>query len=204
MKHEWRKLEKDLYINNKNVKVITLEKMKYLTITGIGNPNDQEFSEKIGLLYQMSYAIKMTNKKNLTNERYDYTVYPLEGNWTLTDYGKQLDYLDKNELVYKIMIRQPDFINENDYLKALALVKTKNDDIRVDDVKFEEIEEGLCVQMLHVGSYDNEKETFDKMKDFIKENNYQLKTLEHKEIYLSDFRKVSQDKLKTVLRYYIK
>lgn len=204
MKHEWRKLEKDLYINNKNVKVITLEKMKYLTITGIGNPNDQEFSEKIGLLYQMSYTIKMTNKNNLTNERYDYTVYPLEGNWSLTDYGKQLDYLDKNELVYKIMIRQPDFINENDYLKALALVKTKNDDIRVDDVKFEEIEEGLCVQMLHVGSYDNEKETFDKMKDFIKENNYQLKTLEHKEIYLSDFRKVSQDKLKTVLRYYIK
>lgn len=204
MKHEWRKLEKDLYINNKNAKFITLEKMKYLTITGIGNPNDQEFSEKIGLLYQMSYAIKMTNKKNLTNERYDYTVYPLEGNWSLTDYGKQLDYLDKNELVYKIMIRQPDFINENDYLKALALVKTKNDDIRVDDVKFEEIEEGLCVQMLHVGSYDNEKETFDKMKDFIKENNYQLKTLEHKEIYLSDFRKVSQDKLKTVLRYYIK
>lgn len=204
MKHEWRKLEKDLYINNKNAKFITLEKMKYLTITGIGNPNDQEFSEKIGLLYQMSYTIKMTNKNNLTNERYDYTVYPLEGNWSLTDYGKQLDYLDKNELVYKIMIRQPDFINENDYLKALALVKTKNDDIRVDDVKFEEIEEGLCVQMLHVGSYDNEKETFDKMKDFIKENNYQLKTLEHKEIYLSDFRKVSQDKLKTVLRYYIK
>lgn len=204
MKHEWRKSEKDLYINNKDAKIINLDKMKYITIEGKGNPNDIEFSERIGLLYQMSYAIKMTNKKNLKEDTYDYTVYPLEGIWSLTDFGKTLDYLDKDELVYKIMIRQPEFVSEQHFIKALESVKMKNSDTRLLDLKFETIEEGLCAQMLHVGSYDSEQETFDKLKSFIAKSGYELRDLVHKEIYLSDFRRVSQDKLKTVLRYYIK
>lgn len=204
MKHEWRKHEKEIYLNNKKGQLIKLDSMKYLSIEGVGNPNENEFSEKIGLLYQMSYTIKMTNKKQLKENTYDYTVYPLEGLWSLTEHGQTLDYLDKNELVYKIMIRQPDFISNQDFNIALEKVKAKNNDIRINDIKFEEIEEGLCYQMLHIGSYEREVETFDKMKKFINENNYELKTLEHKEIYLSDFRKVSEDKLKTVLRYYIK
>lgn len=205
MKHEYRKHEKEIYVPKQKPEFIRVPKFKYVTISGKGNPNTEEFANKIGVLYQLSYAIRMMPRNGYTPEGYfEYTVYPLEGLWDLSEEGRLMDKLDKNELVYTIMIRQPDFVTDDVFNKALENVKKKNDSPLLDEVKFISIEDGSSVQMLHIGSYDDESKTFDVMKQFIKDNNLELKTLVHKEIYLSDFRKVEKDKLKTVLRYFVK
>jgi hypothetical protein len=174
-------------------------------IKGKGNPNDEEFAEKVGILYSMAYAIRMMPKKGYTPEGYfEYTVYPLEGLWDLTEEGRKLDTLDKEQLLYTIMIRQPDFVTIEVVDKAYEDVRKKKPHEFLEDVKFGTIKEGLSVQMLHIGPYDNEPETFKVMKEFIRSNNLEIVTLAHREIYLSDARKVEPAKLKTVLRYIVK
>ena len=144
----------------------------------------------------------MMPKKGYTPVGYmEYTVYPLEGVWDLTEEGRQSQVLNKDELLYTIMIRQPEFVTTEVFEKALNEVKKKKPHPLLDEVVFEEIEDGLSVQMLHVGPYDDELITFEKMKTFINEQNLTIVSLKHREIYLSDFRKVTPDKLKTVLRY---
>lgn len=205
MKHEWRKHEKGLYIPRQKPEIITVPKQKFLMINGKGNPNDEDFSERIGALYSLSYAIRMMPKKGYTPDGYfEYTVYPLEGLWDLTEKGRQLDILDKDELLYTIMIRQPDFVTEEVVDKAFEDVRKKNSHPLLDEVRFDLIEDGLSVQMLHLGSYDNEPESFKIMKEFINDNNLEIVSLIHREIYLSDARKVDEEKLKTVLRYRVK
>ncbi|MGL6186424.1 MAG: GyrI-like domain-containing protein [Clostridium chrysemydis] len=202
MKHEWRKKEKDLYIPKEDPKLVDVPKFKFLQIKGSGNPNSEEFKERIEALYSLSYAIKMMPKGGVTVDGYfDYTVYPLEGTWDLSEEGRKKKELDKDELIYTLMIRQPDFVDEKIFNSLREKVKEKKKIKLLDEVLFTEIEEGLSVQILHIGSYDEEAKSFKKMKEFIKENNLRLKTLVHREIYLSDARKVSKDKLKTVLRY---
>ncbi|MFQ7058042.1 MAG: GyrI-like domain-containing protein [Turicibacter sanguinis] len=167
-----------------------------------GNPNQADFSDRIRVLYSIAYAIKMMPKKGYTPVGYmEYTVYPLEGVWDLTEEGRQSQVLNKDELLYTIMIRQPEFVTTEVFEKALNEVKKKKPHPLLDEVVFEEIEDGLSVQMLHVGPYDDELITFEKMKTFINEQNLTIVSLKHREIYLSDFRKVTPDKLKTVLRY---
>ena len=174
-------------------------------IEGKGNPNDGEFAEKVGILYSMAYAIRMMPKKGYTPEGYfEYTVYPLEGLWDLTEEGRKLDKLDKDQLLYTIMIRQPEFVTTEVVDMAFESVRKKKPHEFLEEVEFSTIEEGLSVQMLHVGPYDNEPETIKVMKEFIRENNLEIVTLEHREIYLSDVRKVEPAKLKTVLRYRVK
>jgi hypothetical protein len=147
----------------------------------------------------------MMPKQGYTPEGYfEYTVYPLEGVWDLTEEGRKLDTLNKDELVYTIMIRQPDFVTEEIVSKAFGNVRKKKPHPLLDEVIFDTIKDGLSVQVLHVGSYDSEPESFDKMKKFIEENNLEIISMAHREIYLSDFRKVEAEKLKTVLRYRVK
>lgn len=202
MKHEWRKHEKDIYVPKKKPEIIDVQNFKYITITGKGNPNEDEFAKKVEVLYSLAYAIKMMPKKGYIPDGYfEYTVYPLEGLWDLTDEGKKLKELNKDCLVYKIMIRQPDFVTEEVLELEKEQVRKKKPNLAVDNVNFEEIKDGLSVQMLHLGSYDNEERTFKEMKKFIEENNLEIASLVHREIYLSDARKVSAEKLKTVLRY---
>ncbi|WP_195970816.1 GyrI-like domain-containing protein [Clostridium thermobutyricum] len=202
MKHEWRKHEKDIYVPKKKPEIIDVQNFKYITITGKGNPNEDEFAKKVEVLYSLAYAIKMMPKKGYILDGYfEYTVYPLEGLWDLTDEGKKLKELNKDCLVYKIMIRQPDFVTEEVLELAKEQVRKKKPNLAIDNVNFEEIKDGLSVQMLHLGSYDNEETTFKEMKKFIEENNLEIASLVHREIYLSDARKVSAEKLKTVLRY---
>ena len=204
MKYEWKKEEKDIYLPKDKPVIINIPKMKYFCIKGIGNPNSEDFSKRVEALYGLSYTVKMIPKGGYTPKGYfDYTVYPLEGLWDLTEYGRELERLNKDELVYKIMIRQQKFVDNELFEKAKAIAKIKKKSLLFDEVTFEELEDGLVVQMLHIGSYDNENASFDKMKEFIKDNNLELKTLVHKEIYLSDPRKTSEDKLKTVLRYMV-
>lgn len=204
MKHEYKKQEKELYLPKEYPQVITVPKQKFFCIKGKGNPNDNDFSERIAVLYSLSYAIRMMPKGGYTPEGYyEYTVYPLEGLWDLTEKGRKSDVLNKDELLYTIMIRQPDFVTDEVINKAFEIVRKNKPHPYLDEVYFDEIEDGLSVQIMHIGSYDNEPVSFHKMKQFLLENNYAIKTLVHREIYISDVRKTERDRLKTVLRYRI-
>lgn len=205
MKYEWKKSEKELYLPKEVPTVVQVPRHKFFMIKGKGNPNDEDFSERIGVLYTMAYAVRMMPKNGFKPEGYyEYTVYPLEGLWDLTEEGKNLNFLDKNELLYTIMIRQPDFVDKDVVDKAFEIAHRKKPHPLLDEITFDDIEDGLSVQMLHKGSYDDESETFEKMKEFIDDNKLKRKSMIHREIYLSDARKVSRDKLKTVLRYIVK
>lgn len=204
MKFEWKKQEKNLYLPKVKPDLITVPQQKFFMISGKGNPNDEEFSEKIGVLYSLAYAVRMMPKQGYTPEGYfEYTVYPLEGIWDLTEEGKQSNILNKDQLLYTIMIRQPDFVTQEVVNKAFENVRKKKPHPLLNDVTFETMEDGLSVQMMHVGSYDDEPQSFEQMKNFIKENNLEITTLKHREIYLSDARKIEKSKLKTVLRYMV-
>jgi len=205
MKFEWRKQEKELYLPKAKPMEITVPKQKFYTISGAGDPNRAQFGEETAALYAMSYGIRMMPKKGITPEGYfEYTVYPLEGIWTLSEEaiaaGREFS---KEDLVYKIMIRQPDFVTEELALSNLEKIAQTKPNPHNPNVKFETIEDGKCVQMLHVGSYDDEFKTFEVMKQYCEEHELVRTTFAHKEIYLSDPRKVAPEKMKTVLRYFV-
>jgi hypothetical protein len=203
MKHEWKKNEKHFYLPKNKPELISIPKFKFFTIEGSGNPNDDFFAEYIGVLYSLSYGIKMSSKKGIEPKGYfDYTVYPLEGVWDLNEEAKKSfnGTINKNDLVFKLMIRQPDFVESDFTLQILEYTKKKKPHDLLEKVRFEEIIEGDCIQMLHIGSYDDEPASFSIMESFAEQENYRRKTKTHREIYLSDARKVSPEKLKTVLR----
>ena len=204
MKHEWKKDEKEYYLPKNKPELITIPKFNFFTVEGTGNPNDDLFAEYIGVLYSLSYGVKMSPKKGIEPKGYyDYTVYPLEGIWDLNDDAKKSfdGTFHKSDLVFKLMIRQPDFVENNFALHILEETKKKKPHDLLEHVRFEEIIEGNCIQMLHLGSYDNEPLSFRTMESFAEQENYQRNTKTHKEIYISDARKVPPDKLKTVLRF---
>lgn len=149
----------------------------------------------------------MFPKGGYTPEGYfEYTVYPLEGVWGLTDAGKQSNALNKDQLTYTIMIRQPEFVTDEIFAKAKETVLSKKKDIDpsiLNKVTFESMEDGLSVQMMHLGSYDDEPATFQQMNAFIDENGLVKRTKKHREVYLSDPRKTDKSKMKTVLRYMV-
>lgn len=207
-KYEWKKKEKDLYQPKSKPEIIDIPSFKFFTLEGKGNPNDEFFADYVGALYSLSYAVKMSYKKGVEPKGfYDYTVYPLEGVWDLTEKGRE-DYkkgfINKEELLFKLMIRQPDFVDETYAKFIIEEVKKNKPNALLNDVKFEEIEEGKVVQMLHVGSYDSEVESFKIMEEFVKESGFERAEKLHKEIYLSDARKVEAEKLKTILRFKVK
>ena len=207
MKHEWKKKEKNRYLPKNKPEIINLPSFKFFTINGQGNPNDDFFGECIKALYSLSYAIRMSYKNGYQPDNfYEYTVYPLEGVWDLTEEAKK-NYngiLDKNSLVFNLMIRQPDFVTKEFAQEAFERTMKKKPNELLKSIKFTEYKEDKCVQMMHLGSYDNEPETFKIMEDFCKENNLIRKSKRHREIYITDPRKVSSEKLKTVLRYTVK
>lgn len=205
MKYEWKKQEKELYLPGNKPELITVPMQKFLMISGKGNPNNPDFSERVGVIFLLAWAIKMLPKKGYTPVGYyDYTVYPLEGIWSLTEEGKQLKELNKEEFIYTIMIRQPDFVTAVDVEKALEIVEKKKPSILLSEISFETMEDGLSVQTMHTGSFDDEPGTFKIMREYIENNNLEIVTLQHREIYISDARKTEKSKLKTVLRYRVK
>jgi len=207
MKHEWKKQEKEIYLPKAEPEMVTVPGFNYFTIRGKGNPNDDFFPEYIGVLYSLSYAVKMSPKQGMAPEGYfDYTVYPLEGVWDIDKEAKKHydGTFDKNALVFNLMMRQPVFITSDFAHEIIERTKKKKPHDLLSQVDFLTINEGLCVQMLHIGSYDNEPETFAKMERFAKEQNLKRLGRIHREIYLSDARKVAPEKLKTVLRFQVK
>lgn len=209
MKIEWKKTEKEIYLPGKDPVAVRVPMMKYFTITGTGDPNHAGFQEKITALYGLAYAVRMMPKSGFTPPGYEeYTVYPLEGIWDLTERGRQSkvrgDGLEKDQLVYKIMIRQPDFVTEEVFQTALQKAGKKSPARLLEQVVFEVMEDGPCVQMMHVGPFDTEPESFARMDEFLADHGLVRRSGVHKEIYLSDFRKVKPEDMKTVLRYFVK
>ena len=206
MKHEWKKFEKNLYWPMVKPENIIVPKLKFYTIQGEGDPNDEYFSEYIGVLFSLSYAIKMSPKSGQEPENYfDYAVYPLEGVWDINEEAKQKSEgkLDKKSLVYKLMIRQPSFVNAGYATEIIEMTKKKKPHELLDSVKFEEVEEGRCIQMLHIGSYDSEPQSFIQMEQFAGEQQLKRKSQAHHEIYLSDARKTTPERSKTILRFQV-
>jgi hypothetical protein len=141
----------------------------------------------------------------IPNGYFEYTVYPLEGIWDITeDAKKHFDgKIDKDELVFHLMMRQPDFVTASFAKTVLEKTKKKKPHHLLDKVEFTIIEDGPCVQILHKGSYDNEPESFRRMEEFAEEQGLQRLAHLHREIYLSDARKVAPEKLKTILRFQV-
>jgi len=206
MKHEWKKHEKNIYLPKTKPELITIPEFKFFTIEGDGNPNEEYFGEFIGVLYSLAYAVKMSPKKgNAPDGYFEYTVYPLEGIWDINETAKTRGdgSFSKDELVFKLMIRQPDFVSEVFASKLIEETQKKKPHELLSKVQFEKIEDGKCIQMMHMGSYDNEPASFQEMKNFADTINLTRKSMTHREIYLSDARKVAPEKLKTVLRFQV-
>lgn len=204
MKYEWRKKEKALYLPPTRPVAISVPCLRYFVMRGQGNPNSPQFGEYIEALYAASYAVRMSYKRGLEPEGfYEYTVYPLEGVWDLTEKGRaQYDgKVDKDELVFTLMIRQPDFVTPDYAAETLSRVQGAKGDSnpRIAELAFEEFNEGACVQMLHLGSFENEATSFAEMEAWCADQGLRRQSKIHKEIYLSDPRKVCESKLKTVL-----
>ncbi len=207
MKYEWRKQEKDYYLPKTKPVLIGIPESRYITISGKGNPNGKGFSDRIGVLYPVAYGIKMQYKKYCRSlednlpEYDDYVVFPLEAVWDQTEAGRKSEELNKDELVYDMMMKIPDFIPDEMIYQALAQIKEKKPHELLDQVKIKKIKNGLAVQMLHKGSYDDEPESFKQMTAFCDEAPVKRNSHWHREIYLTDARKTMPEKAKTILRY---
>lgn len=182
--------------------VVTVPDLQYLMIDGHGDPNTPAFGDATAALYPVAYKLKFASRKTLGR---DYVVMPLEGLWWADDMEAFTDARDKTQWDWTLMTMVPDWITKDMVIDAVEQVAAKDrparlDDLRLDDLRLETLSEGLCVQALHVGAYDDEAELLRRMhREFIPSQGLRM-TGKHHEIYLSDVRKVEAAKLKTILR----
>ena len=208
MAFDYKKEYKEFYMPKNKPSIVDVPKMNYIAVRGKGNPNDEdgEYKQTIGLLYGIAYTIKMSKKtEHQINGFFDYVVPPLEGFWWQEGING-IDYSHKEDFCWISLIRLPDFVTKADFDWAVeeATRKKKTDFSKVEFLTYQE---GLCVQCMHIGSYDNEPETVELMNSYAQENGYVTDisaTRYHHEIYLSDARKVAPEKLKTVIRHPIR
>ena len=212
MTFDYKKEYKEFYLPPAKPKIVIVPKMQFTAVRGKGNPNEEagEYKTALELLYGISYTIKMSKMGDHRIDGYfDYIVPPLEGFWWQEKNGKKMpgiDYSNKEEFQWVSLIRLPDFVSKKDFDWAKETVKKKKG-LDPSRAKLLTITEGLCVQIMHIGSYDNEPATIKLMDDFAAEQGYMLdfsETRNHHEIYLSDPRKVAPEKLRTVIRHPIK
>ena len=203
---DYKKEYKELYLPETVPVIINVPEIIFAAVDGKGEPNykDGEYGEAVKILYAIQYTIKMSKKTQNTPEGYfDYVVPPLEGFWTVKN---KEDIKNKSKFIWTSVIRLPEFVNKRTFEWACNEV-TNNKNINTEKAKYIKIKEGLCVQCMHIGSFDEEPRTMEIIEKYISENNYanDINTeRHHHEIYLSDFRKVEKEKLKTVLRIPIK
>ena len=208
MAFDFKKEYKEFYMPAARPSIVTVPPMNYIAVRGEGDPNaeDGAYRQAIGLLYAVAFTIKMSKMGNHRIEGYfDYVVPPLEGFWW-QDGVEGIDYTHKEWFQWISVIRLPDFVTKKDFDWAVAEAtrKKKTDFSRAE---FLTCDEGLCVQCLHIGSYDDEPATVEQMHRYMEELGYALDITEqrlHHEIYLSDVRKVAPEKLKTVIRHPIR
>ena len=200
MKYEWRKEAKALYQVKSKPTILQVPSQSYIVIDGKGDPNQEDFSARVGALYALAYAIKMKYKKAPLDEVYtDFTVFPLEGLWKKEKEGE----LVKSELSYSIMIGHPDFITRELFEEALKEVNIKKPNPLYEAIRFEKIEEGQSLAMPHLGPFDTENETFTEMERFCQLHKFKRTTDVHREIYLNNLHRTKPSKVKTMLRYQV-
>ena len=205
MTFDFKKEYKEFYLPKNKPSIVTVPSMNYIAVRGCGDPNQKngEYKQAIGLLYGIAFTIKMSKKGDHQIDGYfDYVVPPLEGFWW-QDGIKGIDYARKSDFHWISVIRLPDFVTKADVDWAVreATAKKKQDFSKVENFTYDE---GLCVQCMHVGSYDDEPATVEVMHRFMEEQGYVLDVTDerlHHEIYLSDARKVAPEKLRTVIRH---
>ena len=208
MPFDYKKEYKEFYMPKNQPAIITIPKMNYIAARGKGNPNDEEgeYKKSIGLLYAIAFTVKMSYKGDYKIDGYfDYVVPPLEGFWWQGN-NANIDYAHKENFNFISLIRLPDFVKKEDFHWAISEA-TKKKKTDFSKVEFLTYDEGVCVQCMHVGSYDNEPQTIANMHEYAKSNGYEINindTRFHHEIYLSDPRKCDVSKLKTVIRLPIK
>lgn len=205
MAFDYKKEYKEFYVPKDKLGIVEVPRMNYIAVRGKGDPNEENgaYKRSIELLYGIAYTIKMSKKGSRQIEGYfDFVVPPLEGFWWQE--GKDsIDYAHKEDFRWISVIRLPDFVTRGDFNWAVeeASRKKKSD---FSAVEFLTYDEGLCVQCMHIGSFDSEPETVALMHEYMEKQGYVLDISDkrlHHEIYLSDARKVEPDKLKTVIRH---
>ncbi|GGL49957.1 GyrI-like domain-containing protein [Sporolactobacillus putidus] len=210
-KLDYKKAFKDLYLPPKKPVIIDVPAMNFIMVDGRGNPNEEggDYQSAVELLYGLSYTIKMSkNGQYLPEGYFDYVVPPLEGLWWMDD--RQLDLSDKDNYCWTSMIRQPEFVTDEVFEWARAEALKKKPQLDVSKARLQTIREGLCVQMMHIGPFENEPKIIAQMENYIE--GHQLKNAistvqpdgtvrRHHEIYLSDPRKSQPEKRKTVIRH---
>ena len=208
MAFDYKKEYKQFYMPANKPSIVTVPKMNYIAVRGKGNPNDEngEYKDSIGLLYAIAFTIKMSYKGSHKIDGYfEYVVPPLEGFWW-QEGSDTIDYANKNGFNFISLIRLPDFVTKADFDWAVREATNKKK-VDFSKVEFLTYDEGVCVQCMHVGSYDDEPKTVALMHEYMAVNGYALDISEsryHHEIYLSDPRKCAVEKLKTVVRHPIR
>lgn len=208
MAFDFKKEYKEFYMPKNKPEIVNVPKANYIAVRGKGNPNvpDGEYQQAIGVLYAVAYTLKMSYKTDYKIEGfYEYVVPPLEGFWWQGNVDG-VDYGNKDTFNWISVIRLPEFVTKKDFEWAVKTA-TKKKKIDCSKAEFLIIDEGLCVQIMHIGSFDNEPESVAIMGAFLLDNGYEndinAKRLHH-EIYLSDARKVAPEKWKTVIRHPIR
>ena len=208
MAFDFKKEYKEFYMPKSKPEIVTVPKANYIAVRGKGDPNDEggAYQQAVGILYAVAYTLKMSDKTDHRIEGFfDYVVPPLEGFWW-QDGVDGIDYSDKSTFNWISVIRLPDFVTQKDFDWAVNTAQKKK---RLDCSKAEflTIDEGLCVQIMHIGPFDDEPATVSMMDAYLLENGYENDFSDsrlHHEIYLSDARKVAPEKWKTVIRHPIK
>ncbi len=208
MAFDYKKEYKEIYMPKNRPEIIDIPVINYIAVRGKGNPNEEdgEYKQAIGVLYAIAYTIKMSYKgKHKIDGFFEYVVPPLEGFWW-QDGVEGVDYSNKETFRWISVIRLPDFVSKEDFNWAIdeAIRKKKMD---CSFAEFFSVHEGLCVQIMHIGPFDNEPATVAIMDAYLEKQGYVNDITDirlHHEIYLSDARKVAPEKLKTVIRHPIK
>lgn len=209
-KLDYKKEYKDLYQPSTKPTIVQVPEMAFFAVEGSGNPNTcKEYQEAMEILYGLSFTVKMSKMNGTQPEGYfEYVVPPLEGLWYADGVAFDgLNVMDKEQFRWISMIRQPEFVTEEVFETAKKALAMKKPQLNLCKVRFMHMTEGLCVQMMHKGPYDNELDSIAKIKDFVLQNGYVEDFTDkrfHHEIYLSDPRKCAPERLRTVIRHPIK
>lgn len=208
MAFDFKKEYKDFYMPKGKPEIVLVPKANYIAVRGKGDPNDEggAYQQAVGILYAVAYTLKMSYKTDYRIEGFfDYVVPPLEGFWW-QDGVDGIDYSDKSTFNWISVIRLPDFVTRKDFDWAVNTAEKKKH-LDCSKAEFLTIDEGLCVQIMHIGPFDDEPATVSMMNAYLLENGYENDFSDsrfHHEIYLSDARKVAPEKWKTVIRHPIK
>jgi hypothetical protein len=208
MAFDFKKEYKEFYMPKNRPQIVNVPTANFIAVRGKGNPNEEggAYQQAVGVLYAVAYTLKMSYKTDYKIQGFfEYVVPPLEGFWWQDDV-KGVDYSRKDKFNWISVIRLPDFITKENFEWAVETAEKKKK-LDCSSAEFLTIEEGLCVQIMHYGPFDNEPVTVALMDDFLAENGYEndLNDIRlHHEIYMSDARKVDSDKWKTVIRHPIK